>query len=153
MARTRTSGPSGKVLSSDPSASMSRAEKRKARATASVAPEHAELAGTWNELDAARRRQISMLMRIGRPQESVEDAELAVAYATYQRSRTWYRFFWPALVVLVIAGFVAASSVHPALVGAVLGLAGSAVIMRRNGKRTEKVNAELLGIAPLPAAA
>jgi hypothetical protein len=130
---------------------MSRAERWRDRATASVAPEHAALAATWNELDAGRRRQIRRMIRIGQPQETAEDAGLAVAFASYQRARPWFRFFWLWIVPLAVVTVVAASGIHPIVVGLVLGATASAVLVRRNVQRVGKVNAELLDGSALPA--
>lgn len=150
MARTNTSG---KVLTTAPSAKATRAEKKRQAATASVSPEFAEFAGTWNELEKDRRRQIRRLIRIGQPQESVADAELAIGFATYQRTRPWFRFFWLWIVPLTIAGIMAGANVHAIVIGLVLGAAASAALVRRNFKRVEKVNAELLAGDTIPATA
>jgi hypothetical protein len=141
MARTRTSG---KVLSADPTATMSKADKLRERATASVAPEFAEFAATWNGLDAGRRRRIRRMIRVGQPQADVEDAELAVGFAAYQRTRPWFRYFWLWIVPLALLAMVAGAGIHPVVVGLVLGGAASAVLVRRGLTRVEKVNAELL---------
>ena len=61
MARTATTG---KLLTKAPSAKQSKMAK------APVVDE--EFAATWNGMDKAERRQIRRLVRIGRPQESVD---------------------------------------------------------------------------------
>lgn len=147
MARTRTSG---NAPAKAQRATVTKTRKAKTPAPVPVAPEHAEFAAVWNALSKERRRQVTALVRIGRPQETREDAELAVSYALYQRSRAWFRYFWPALVVLGLIGLLAAANVHPIAVGVVLGLAGGAVIMHRNCKRVEKINAPILDGATAP---
>lgn len=99
----------------------------------------------WNALDKQQRRQIRRLVRIGREQESADDARLAVGFAAYQRSRPWYRYFWMWFPVLVVAGVIAGFSVHPILLGMVLAGAGNALLVRRAFTRAEWVNGRLLG--------
>lgn len=101
----------------------------------------------WNALDKQHRRQIRRLVRIGREQENVEDARLAVGFAAYQRSRAWYRFFWLWFPVLIAAGIIAGFSLHPIVLGMVLAIAGNALLVRRAFKRAEWVNGRLLGDA------
>jgi hypothetical protein len=144
MARTATTG---KLLTKAPSAKQSKMAK------APVVDE--EFAATWNGMDKAERRQIRRLVRIGRPQETVAEAELAVAFAAYQRTRPWYRFYFLWIVPLALAGLIAGMNIHPLVVGLVLGAVAVSFMSRRNFKRVETVNAELLsGEAPtVPAAA
>ena len=144
MARTATTG---KLLTKAPSAKQSK------MAAAPVVDE--EFAATWNGMDKAERRQIRRLVRIGRPQETVAEAELAVAFAAYQRTRPWYRFYFLWIVPLALAGLIAGMNIHPLVVGLVLGAVAVSFMSRRNFKRVENVNAPLLsGEAPaVPAAA
>jgi hypothetical protein len=144
MARTTTTG---KLLNKAPSAKQSKMAK------APVVDE--EFAATWNGLEKAERRQIRRLVRIGRPQETLPEAELAVAFAAYQRSRPWYRFYFLWIVPLIVGGLIAGMNIHPLVVGMVLGAAAISFMTRRNFKRVEKINAPLLsGEAPaVPAAA
>jgi hypothetical protein len=147
MARTTTTG---KLLTKAPSAKQSKMAKAPAVDT--------DFAAEWNSLDKPERRQIRRLVRIGRPQESAEHARLAVAFAAYQRTRAWYRFFYLWLAPLAVAGLIAGLNLHPILIGMVLGGLAMAYMSRRNYKRAEKINAELLGeatVAPsvAPAAA
>lgn len=92
-----------------------------------------------------RRKQIRRLVRNGRPQETLTDARLASGFAAYQRSRAWYRWFWAWFPLLVVAALFAASLVHPVVLGIVLALGGNALLVRRSFRRTDLVNAELLG--------
>lgn len=144
MARTRTTG---KLLSKAPSAKHSK------MAATPVVDE--AFAATWNDLDKADRRQIRRLVRIGRPQETARDAELAVGFAAYQRTRSWYRFFWLWIVPLAVAGLIAGMNIHPIVVGLVLGAVAVAFMSRRNFKRVEKINASVLagdaGVVPAAA--
>lgn len=144
MARTRTSG---KLLTKAPSAKQSK------MAATPVVDE--AFAATWNGLEKSERRQIRRLVRIGRPQESVAEAELAVAFAAYQRTRPWFRFYFFWIVPVAVAAFVAAANIHPIVLGLVIGAVVVSFMSRRNFKRVEKINAELLsGEAPaVPAAA
>jgi hypothetical protein len=105
-------------------------------------------AATWNATDKARRKQIRRLVRNGRLQESVADARLAAGFAAYQRSRPWYRFFWLWLPIVTVGALVAASLVHPLVIGMVLAVAGNGIFVRRNFRRADIVNAEILGQAP-----
>jgi hypothetical protein len=144
MARTTTSG---KLLTKAPAAKESKMSSTKVVDEA--------FAADWNGLDKADRRQIRRLVRIGRPQESVADAELAVGFAAYQRSRAWFRFFWFWIVPLAVAGLVAGMNLHPLVVGMVFGAVVVAYMSRRNYKRVERVNAPVLAgeVPAVPAAA
>ncbi len=135
---SNSSRASGRLLEATPPSST-----RRLKRSASV--DVTDLASQWNDLEKGERRQIRRLVRIGQPQENSENAELAVRFAAFQRSRPWFRFFWLWIVPLTIAGTIAGGSIHPLVVGLVLGAAVSAVMVRRNFKRVEKVNAELLG--------
>jgi Flp pilus assembly protein TadB len=103
-----------------------------------------DLASEWNALEKDRRRQIRRLIRIGQAQQDTGDAALAVRFAAFQRTRPWYRFFWLWIVPLAIAGVVAGGALHPVVIGLVLGAVVSAVMVRRNFRRVEKVNTDLL---------
>ena len=129
---------SGRLLEAAPPAS-----RRSRKQTTSV--DVTDLASQWNDLQRGERRQIRRLVRIGQPQESREDAELAVQFAAFQRSRAWFRFFWLWIVPLTVAGVIAGFGIHPLVIGLVLGAAVSALMVRRNFTRVEKVNAKLLG--------
>ena len=137
----------GKLLASAPSATQA-----KMAATPAVGE---AFAATWNGLDKGERRQIRRLVRIGRPQETVAQAELAVGFAAYQRSRPWYRRYFLWIVPLAIAGLIAGANIHPVVVGLVLGAVAVSFMSRRNFTRVERNNAPLLtgADAPLPAAA
>ena len=99
----------------------------------------------WNALDKRHRRQIRRLVRIGREQENVDDARLAVGFAAYQRTRPWYRFFWFWFPLLMVAGVVAGLALHPIVLGMVLAVAANALIVRRAFRRADWVNGRLLG--------
>jgi hypothetical protein len=134
MARTTTT--TGKLLAKAPSAKQSKMAK------APVVD--ADFAAEWNSLEKAERRQIRRLVRIGRPQESADHARLAMAFAAYQRSRAWYRFFYLWIAPILVAGLVAGVNLHPIFIGMVLGGAAVAYMSRRNYKRADKINAPVL---------
>jgi len=144
MARTTTTG---KLLTKAPSA-----KKVKLRPSQAV---DTDFAASWNTLGKSERRQIRRLVRIGQPQESVEKAELAVAFAAYQRSRAWFRFFWLWVLPLAVAGMIAGANLHPVVIGLVLGAVAVSYMARRNYKRVETINAPVLAgeTAAVPAAA
>lgn len=98
----------------------------------------------WNSLEKLRRRQIRRLVRIGKEQENVADAKLAVQFAAYQRSRTWYTRFWFWFVPLVVAGIIAGLALHPIILGMIFAGAGNALLVRRAFKRADWVNEQLL---------
>lgn len=110
----------------------------------SVALVDRAFAAEWNGLEPGRRRQIRRLVRIGQAQENRLDARLACAFAAYQRSRSWYRWFWLWLVPLAVAGVIVGLGTHPIVLGVVLGSVVSAVMVRRNFRRVDAVNADLL---------
>jgi hypothetical protein len=144
MARTHTTG---KLLTKAPSAKESK--------MAALPAVDEAFAATWNGMEKAERRQVRRLVRIGRPQETIAEAELAVGFAAYQRTRPWYRFFYLWIVPLVVGGLIAGMNIHPLVVGMVLGAAAISFMTRRNFKRVEKVNASLLAgeTSAVPAAA
>ena len=102
-----------------------------------------EFIAQWNGLDKATRRQIRRLIRIGRPQQDTEQAQLAVRFGDYQRTRPWYRLFWWWVLPLFAGGFYAGLHLHPIVIGIVGGLAANAVLVRWNFTRVAKVNAAL----------
>jgi len=104
-----------------------------------------DFADRWNQLDKPRRKQIRRLIRVGRQQQTTEDARLAVGYAGYQRTRVWYRWFWAWFPVVTIGGLLAAGFVHPLVVGLVFGVAANALLVIRGYRKVERVNADLLG--------
>jgi ferric-dicitrate binding protein FerR (iron transport regulator) len=103
-----------------------------------------QFAQRWNALNKVHRRQIRRLARIGRAQENSADAQLAVVFAAFQQSRSWYRRFWLWFPVLVVAGVIAGLAIHPLIVGIVVGFAANALFVRRNYSRVAIVNVELL---------
>lgn len=133
------------VVTTEPTAGSS--SRKYGRAMVSRSDVDGSFAEEWNALDKQHRRQIRRLVRIGREQENVGDARLAVGFATYQRSRAWYRFFWLWFPILIAAGVVAGFALHPIVLGMVLAIAGNAVLVRRAFKRAEWVNGRLLGDA------
>ena len=144
MARTTTTG---KLLTKAPAAEASTTSKADR-----VDP---AFAARWNALDKSERRQIRRLVRIGRPQATAPEAELANGFAAYQRTRPWYRFYFLWIVPIFVAALIAASNLHPIVVGLVLGATAVSFMSRRNFTRAEKVNAEVLSGegAAAPAAA
>lgn len=98
----------------------------------------------WNALPRPDRLRIRRLVRLGRPVADRQEANLAVAYAGFQRSRVWTRLFWLWFVPGLVLALGVAASIHPIFLGVVLALAAQAVFARYNLKRVEKVNAELL---------
>ncbi|MFM8862154.1 MAG: hypothetical protein ACKOIA_06845 [Acidimicrobiia bacterium] len=98
----------------------------------------------WNALDKQHRRQVRRLVRIGREQENVADARLAVGFAAYQRTRPWFRFFWLWFPVLSVAGIVAGLALHPIVFGMILAVLGNALLVRRAFRRADWVNERLL---------
>ncbi|MSZ93736.1 MAG: hypothetical protein F2584_06595 [Actinobacteria bacterium] len=127
----------GKLMTS----SSSEKPSKGAKAGSNVDP---AFAAEWNALDKPTRRQIRRLVRIGRPQENADDARMAVGFATYQRSRAWFRFFWLWFTPLMVAGVIAGFAVHPIIIGMVLAAAGNAYLVRRAFKKTDWLNEPLL---------
>jgi len=78
---------------------------------------------------------------------------VAVGFAEYQRTRSWYRRFWLWIVPLAVGGLIAGLALPPIVMGMVIAGVGSAYLARRNFSRVEQVNAELLRDEALPAAA
>ncbi len=106
--------------------------------------EQAAFIKRWNGTLAPERRQIRRLVRIGRPVESTEQAELAVGFSEYQRSRPWWRYFWLWFVPAVLVAMLAAVNIHPIVIGIVLGAAASVIMVRRNFTRVRKINRAFL---------
>jgi len=115
-----------------------------ARPSSTAAPD-VDFVDRWNQLSKPRRKQIRRLIRVCRAQQSPEDARLAVGYANYQRSRSWYRWFWAWYPLLTLGGLFAAGFIHPIVVGLVFGVAANALLVIRGYRRVETANAELLG--------
>jgi hypothetical protein len=102
----------------------------------------------WNALGKRDRLRIRRLVRLGRPLADRQEAELAVAYAAFQRSRPWARVFWIWFVPGLVVALAAAARIHPIVVGMVLALGSLAVFTRRNLRRVEIVNGPMLGGPP-----
>lgn len=110
-------------------------------------PEGDDFHQAWNSLPRGDRLRLRRLVRIGRPLDDSGEAEIAVAYARFQRSRPWVRLFWLWFVPGMVAALGVASRIHPVVVGAVLALAAQAVYARWNLSRAERINAQLLGLS------
>jgi hypothetical protein len=98
----------------------------------------------WNELPKRHRKGIRRLTRLCRPQLGRHDAELAVTFAGFQRTRGWYRFFWAWFVPLMLGGLMAATAIGPLAVGIVFGSGFFAVWARRGYRQVERINAKVL---------
>ncbi|HEY5153456.1 MAG TPA: hypothetical protein VIJ47_01910 [Acidimicrobiales bacterium] len=105
---------------------------------------HADFIEAWNNADRTDRRRVRRVVRVGRPVETAEDAQLAVGYAAFQRSRAWFRYFWFWFVPATLVAMFAALNIHPIVVGIVLAMAGNGLLLRWNIRRADKVNAALL---------
>ena len=103
-------------------------------------PEDQAFVAAWRALDARDRRRLRRLVRVGRPVTDRDDAAVAVAYARYQRSRPWWRLFWLWFVPGLIVAIGVAVTIHPLVIGVVLGFAAQALLVRRNTQRAEHVN-------------
>ena len=99
---------------------------------------------TWNATPAPERRQIRRLVRIGRSVETREQAPLAIGFADYQSTRSWWKFFWFWFIPAIVIALIAAVNIHPIVIGIVLGGAASAFMIRRNFKRVRIINKALL---------
>jgi hypothetical protein len=104
-----------------------------------------DFAGRWDATDKSERRRIRRLVRSGRPQKTEADARAAVGFAAYQRTRPWYRFFWLWFVPVVIGGLGASFAAPPIVIGIVVGVFVNALLIRRAFRRTDMVNAPVLG--------
>lgn len=100
----------------------------------------------WNRLARADRMRLRRLVRMGRPFEDEGEAAVAVGYARVQRSRIWVRVFWWWFVPGMAVALRVAATIHPLVVGVVLALGAQAVYARRNLRRTERINARVLGL-------
>ena len=104
----------------------------------------ADLVAEWNDLPKRHRKGIRRLTRLGRPQLDVNDAELAVRFAAFQRTRGWYRHFWLWFVPLMLGGLMAGAALHPVVIGMVLAAGFTALWARRGYRLVEKINEPLL---------
>ena len=93
------------------------------------------------------RRRIRRLVRVGRPVETSEEAELAVSYAAFQNNAAW-RLFWFWFVPGLVIALLAAMSVHAILVGVVLAAGANAIFVHRNLRRVTKIDACVLDPPP-----
>lgn len=84
---------------------------------------------------------------MGRPLPTPEEARMAVAFARYQRSQTWYRLFWVLFVPGVVMSVVIASTLHLAVVGVVLAIAAQGAWGWISLRRVERVNRAALASA------
>ena len=109
-----------------------------------MTPEGEEFANRWNSLDKSDRRRIRRLVRVGRPVDTTEEAELALSYAALQNQRAAWRLFWLWFVPGLLIALLAAMSVHAILVGVVLAAGANAIFVHHNLRRVAKVNASLL---------
>jgi hypothetical protein len=107
----------------------------------------------WNELPKRHRKGIRRLTRLCRPQLDHHDAELAVTFAAFQRTRRWYRLFWLWFAPLTVGALMAAAAIGPLAVGVVLGAGFFAVWARRGYRQVEQINAKVLEGGPATAAA
>lgn len=98
----------------------------------------------WGELPRTERARIRRQVRLGRPFDDREKAELGVEYANFQLSRIWVRMFWIWFLPGLLLSLGIAARIHPIVVGIVLALAAQAVFARRNLGRVESINSELL---------
>jgi hypothetical protein len=113
----------------------------------------ADLAAEWNELPKRHRKGIRRLTRLGRPQVDAHDAELAIRFATFQRTRGWYRYFWLWFVPLMLGGLTAGAALHPVVIGMVLAAGFTALWARRGYRLVEQINGPVLvGDGGTPAA-
>jgi len=81
---------------------------------------------------------------MGRPLATPEEARMAVAFAGYQRSQTWYKLFWVLFVPGVLVSLAVASTLHLAVMGVVLAIAAQGAWGWVSLRRVEKVNRQLL---------
>lgn len=105
---------------------------------------HRSFADSWSELPRMERSRIRRSVRMGRPLDNSEQAQLGVEYADFQRSRIWVRMFWVWFVPGVVLALGVAAQAHPVVVGIVIALGAQAVFARRNLGRVRKVNSHLL---------
>lgn len=114
-------------------------------AAAASAPDvfgdHCDFATAWNALPRAERTQLKRIVRMGRRIDDPAQRPLAAAYARYQSTRPWIRFFWlwfaPGLVIAV--GI--ASRIHPLATGIVIALGAQGAWAWFNLKRLARDSA------------
>jgi len=101
--------------------------------------EDEEFLGAWNRLERTDRLRVRRMVRLGRSVEQPDLAPIANAYARFQASRLWLRYFWVWFVPGVIVALGVASQIHPVLVGVVIALAAQSAFayfnLRRFGRR------------------
>lgn len=84
--------------------------------------DHADFAAAWNELPRAERTQLKRLVRMGRRVDDPARRPLAAAYARFQVSRPWIRFFWLWFAPGFVIAVGVASRIHPIAIGIVIAL-------------------------------
>src|SRR5206468_9685306 len=97
--------------------------------TTNTAERDAFLQG-WNNLGKRDQLRIRRLVRLGRPLDDPDEARLAIAYASFQRSRPWTRMFWLWFVPGLVVAIGVATQLHPIVIGIVIALATQAVFAR-----------------------
>jgi hypothetical protein len=90
-------------------------------------PDLPAFAEEWNSLDRSAKLRLRRLVRMGRPIEEPDLSRIAPAYARYQRSRPWMRYFWLWFVPGMLLVLLAAAGIHPIVVGIVIALGAQAV--------------------------
>src|SRR5436190_22264675 len=108
---------------------------------AAAIPDRDAFVRDWNALPRPDRLRVRRLVRLGRPVADPAEAQLAVAYGRYQRSRIWTRLFWLWFIPGLLLALGVAARIHPVLVGVVVMLAAQAVYAWFNIRRVERVNA------------
>jgi len=101
----------------------------------------------YNALPRRDQKVLRRTVRMGRALASPEEARMAVAFARYQRSQTWYRLFWFLFVPGAFMAVVIASRLHLVVVGVVLAFAAQGVWGWVSLHRVEKVNRGALAAA------
>lgn len=109
-------------------------------------PEGQEFFDAWHALDATAQRRIRRLVKIGRPVEPAE-ALLAVGYARFQAKRPWQRFFWFWFVPGLLLALGIGITIHPVVVGLVIGMAVVGARTHVNLTRAEAINRKALRLA------
>jgi hypothetical protein len=94
----------------------------------------------WNALERRERLRVRRVVRMGRRLAPGDEARLGVAYARFQRSRTWSRLFWIWFTPGLVVALGVAAKIHPIVVGAVLALGAQGAFAHVNLGRTEKIN-------------
>ncbi len=108
-------------------------------------PEGDAFVAAWNALERRDRRRVRRLIHLGRRLADGREAALGVAYARFRRGRLRWRLFWLWFIPGMLAALLAASRIHPVLVGVVLALGAQAAFARRSLSRVERINAAMLG--------